>query len=133
MIIKLVEYFSSHPKKLFLIDGIGALFSSFLLGIVLVKLKYIFGIPVKTLYFLASFPIIFSLFDFYSYHKEKPKQKHLLKWIAFANILYCCLSISMTFYHYKNVTKFGWIYILIESIVVCTLSIIEFKTSKRIR
>ena len=37
------------PKKLFLIDGIGAVLSAFLLGVVLVKLQSLIGMPTNHL------------------------------------------------------------------------------------
>ena len=59
----MLEKFISHPKKLFLIDGLGAILSAFLLGYVLVKLERVFGIPSKTLYFLATLPMFFVIYD----------------------------------------------------------------------
>ena len=71
MFQKIINPFSLHPKKLFLIDGLGAMLSAFLLGIVLVELETIFGIPTSVLYWLASFPIFFTLVDFYAFTKGK--------------------------------------------------------------
>ena len=53
------------PKVLFLVDGLGALLSAFLLGFVLVRLERVFGIPPDALYLLATVPCLFALYDFY--------------------------------------------------------------------
>lgn len=66
----MLEKFISHPKKLFLIDGLGAILSVFLLGFVLVKLERVVGIPSKTLYFLATMPVFFAIYDLYSIKKK---------------------------------------------------------------
>lgn len=51
---KILEWGNANPKKLFQIDGLGAILSAILLGIILVRFERFFGIPVSTLYFLAS-------------------------------------------------------------------------------
>ena len=68
---KAVKQFSSNPKKLFLIDGLGALVSAFFLGVVLVRLESFFGIPPFILYFLAFLPCLFAAYDFFCYLKVK--------------------------------------------------------------
>jgi len=121
-----------NPKKLFLIDGLGAILSAFLLGVVLVKYEVIFGIPYLTLYFLATIPIFFTIYDFYCYRKIYQKTGLFLKGIAVMNLIYCCISIALASYHFKTITSLGWIYILIETIIIALLAIIEFKVGRKI-
>ncbi len=118
-----------HPKKLFLIDGLGAMLSAFMLGIVLVRLEHIFGIPRQVLFLLASLPCIFVIYDFYCYQKAEANFGLLLQIIAIANLLYACLSIGLAFYHHEAITFLGWLYIIIEIIIIAILSIIELKTA----
>ena len=42
-----------NPKKLFLIDSLGALISAVMLGLVLTRFEHIFGMPQNVLYFLS--------------------------------------------------------------------------------
>ncbi|MFT5777318.1 MAG: putative flippase GtrA [Crocinitomicaceae bacterium] len=130
MFQKTIEKIESNPKKLFLIDGFGAILSAFLLGFVLVKLEKLVGIPTSTLYFLAALPICFALYDFYCYQKESDKLGQFLKAIALLNLVYCCLSIGIAFYHFGTLTNLGWTYILIEVLIVITLAILELKVAK---
>ena len=120
-----------NPKKLFLIDGFGALLSAFLLGVVLVKFEEIFGIPTSVLYFLATIPIFFVIYDVFCYQKHL-KIGLLLKGIAVLNILYCCISIGLISYHFSSITILGWTYIIVEIILVSFLAMIEFRVGKRI-
>jgi len=120
-----------NPKKLFLIDGFGAILSAFLLGVVLVKFEEIFGIPTSVLYFLATIPIFFVIYDVFCYHKHL-KIGLLLKGIAVLNILYCCISIGLISYHFSSITILGWTYIIVEIILVSFLAMIEFRVGKRI-
>ena len=120
-----------NPKKLFLIDGFGAIVSAFLLGVVLVKFEEIFGIPTSVLYFLATIPIFFVIYDVFCYQKHL-KIGLLLKGIAVLNILYCCISIGLISYHFSSITILGWTYIIVEIILVSFLAMIEFRVGKRI-
>ena len=128
----MIEKFISNPKRLFLIDGLGAILSSFLLGYVLVKLEKVFGIPYKTLYLLGSMPVFFAIYDLYCFRKNIEYLSILLKGIAIINLIYCSISLGFAFYHVETITIFGCIYILIEILIIITLSIIEYKVAKRI-
>jgi len=121
---------NTNPRVLFLIDGVGALLSAFLLGIVLVKFETIFGIPKSTLYFLASLPSLFAIYDFYCFFWLNNKLANYLYRIAFINLIYCCISIGLAVYHNNEITELGWTYILIEVLVIIALAIFELVTAK---
>ena len=105
MLKQLIEKIDLEPKRIFLIDGLGAILSAILLGVVLVRWERFFGIPSSTLYFLAILPIFFAIYDFLSYRKDSINIGSFLKGIAIMNFLYCCLSIGVAFYH--TITIFG--------------------------
>ncbi|PKV50421.1 hypothetical protein ATE84_2478 [Aquimarina sp. MAR_2010_214] len=121
-----------HPKRLFLIDGLGALLSAFLLGVVLVSLESIFGIPMKVLYILAFLPCVFALYDFYCYLRVKKNQKYFLTAIALMNLIYCFISIGVAFQHIQKITAFGWTYIILEITIIIILISIELKTAYKL-
>ena len=118
-----------NPKRLFIVDGLGALLSAFLLGVVLVKFEHLFGIPTKTLYYLAILSIFLVIFDFFCYRNIKENSDQYLKRIAIMNLVYCFLSIGVAIYHFEIITQFGWIYILQEILIVVILAFIELKTA----
>ncbi|APG64146.1 hypothetical protein LPB136_01650 [Tenacibaculum todarodis] len=120
-------------KKFFLIDGFGAILSALLLGLVLTKLETYFGIPKPTLYLLATLPCLFAIYDFYCYFKISRDLGKFLKAIAIINLLYCCLSIAFTIYHHNLITTLGWLYIIVESIIVTTIAFIELRAVKNHR
>ena len=120
-----------NPKKLFLIDGFGAILSSFLLGVVLVKFEQILGIPPPVLYFLAIIPIFFVVYDFFCFQKHN-KIGLLLKGIAVLNLVYCCISIGLIFYHFSTVTILGWAYIIVDVVVITFIAMIEFRLGKKL-
>lgn len=118
-------------KKLFLIDGIGALVSAFLLGVVLVQFEAYFGIPTSTLYILAALPCVFAIYDFYCFFALKENLANHLKRIAVVNILYCFLSIGFAIYHSSEIKNLGWAYIILEVIIVLALAMFELKTANQ--
>jgi len=129
---QIIKKYESSPRKLFLIDGFGAILSSFLLGVVLVKFERYIGIPASTLYLLASLPIFFASYDFYCFRKKNANYGALLKGISIINFLYCFLSIGFSFYHLETITATGWAYILIEVLIVMFIATIEFKVAKKL-
>ena len=132
MIVQIIEKIKLNPKKLFLIDGFGAILSAFLLGVVLVQLERIFGIPSTALYFLATFPIIFAIYDFFCYRNKTDNIPRYLNGIAIMNLLYCCLSIGVAIYHCEKIKSLGWVYLLMEIIVLTILVVIELNVSKEL-
>ena len=120
----------NKPKILFLIDGIGALISTLLLGIVLVQFQEYIGIPTVTLYILASLPLIFIGFDCYNYLKTNISFKSL-KAIAYINLLYCIVSVIFACTHINTITYLGWLYLITEITILIILALLQLKTAKR--
>lgn len=118
-----------NTKTLFVIDGLGALLSAFLLGVVLVRFENLFGMPKETLYFLAFLPCLFALYDLVCYLKVKENELFFLKGIAIANLLYCCLSIIFVIQHHALLTSLGFVYFILELMVVFALVCIQLKTA----
>ena len=123
-----LEKITSKPRIIFLIDGLGALLSVFLLGGLLTSFESIFGMPRTTLIFLASLPVIFVVYDFYCFLRVNQNQGSFLRAIAMANILYSFISMTMVIYHFQKLTFWGLIYFLLEILIVLTLAGIELKT-----
>lgn len=121
---------SENPQKLFLVDGVGALISAFLLGVVLVNFEEVFGMPKDALYFLAILPIFFAAYDFICYFLKLDNWQPFLKVIAILNICYCILSIIEMTIHYDSLTKLGIAYFVGEIIIVFGLGLYELKVAK---
>lgn len=119
------------PRKLFLLDALGALVSAFMLGIVLVRFEAMFGVPKKALYVLAFIPCVFMLYDLVSYFYGQSKWRTLLKVIAIGNICYCMLSLGIAFLHRDSLPILGWMYILIEVAIIIYIAQIEYKSSNQ--
>jgi hypothetical protein len=123
----IVQKWSIKPKKVFLIDGLGALLSIFLLGFVLPRLDKFIGMPEQTLYLLASLPCLFVIYNLYSFFSKERSTSNLIKTIALANISYCTLSMVAVSYHFERLTYLGMAYFTMEIILILLLAIIELK------
>lgn len=120
-----------HPKKLFLIDGMGALLSAFLLAFVLVKYESIFGMPRNVLYVLSTIACALGAYSLIHYFLVKEIRKANLKIIGYANLLYCLLTLALTLYFYSKITIAGEIYFLGEIGIIITLAVLELRASSK--
>lgn len=125
------QSFNLTPKKLFIFDGVGALISAFMLGVLWVRFDHVFGIPTTTLYLLAAIPILFALFDLIAIRQIVAQQILFLHIIALANLSYCLLSLGFAWHHHETLTVLGWMYIIGEIIIVASLAYIELKQAKK--
>jgi hypothetical protein len=121
MLKNLFAIFKNNPKKIFLYDGIGALLTAFMLGVVLVYFQSYIGLPQQILYFLSVLAFMIALFSFYTYYFVHRSLSPYLLSILALNILYCCLTASLLFYFKKTITAFGLAYFLVEISIICVL------------
>ena len=129
MFQKAINKFKSKPKRLFLLDGLGALLSAFLLGVVLVHFESSFGIPKHALYILAIIPLFFIMYDVLCYFLAKERVGTFLRIIACLNLGYCFLSLLLAFSHIEQIKVLGWAYLTIEIIIVLFIAQLEWKST----
>lgn len=128
---KIINQLHLDPKKLFLLDSLGALLTAFLLGVVLVQFEPIFGMPAKTLYVLSFIACLFAIYSFFCYWRIPANWRPYLRAIAIANLIYCCITFTLIFYCYQELTTLGVLYFLGEIIIIIALSSFEWWTAKK--
>jgi len=121
----LIDKWTNNPAQLFLLDGAGALLSAFMLGVVLVSLQPMIGMPISTLYLLAAIPCCFIFFDIY-HSIKKSITGQPLRIICILNLAYCCLSLVMSILHRETLTAWGWIYIIGECLLILMIARLEW-------
>lgn len=122
---------SIAPKHLFLFDSLGALLSAILLGVILPSLQPFFGMPYNVLYGLAALAGLFAVYSFWNYRWFKENWRPYLRGIAIVNLLYCGLTAALVIYFRQELTKWGFLYFLLEMVVIFVLVMFEFKTISR--
>ena len=125
----MLEKLTANPKRLFLIDSLGAILTAFNLAVILAGFEEYFGMPVDVLYFLAGIACIFAVYSCICYYHFPNRWPPFLKAIAIANLLYCCLTMGFVIAYYLQLTALGVSYFLLELIIVVGLVSIELRTS----
>lgn len=117
----------STIKRFFLVDCLGALISTFLLGFVLVRFQSFFGMPVSTLYLLAGIAACFAVYSGLGYLVTNMQKPIYLRTIAVANLLYCLLTLTLVYVHREVITLWGVAYFVGEVAIVVFLATREWK------
>jgi hypothetical protein len=115
------------PKHLFLLDCLGALLSTFLLGVALPSFQPIFGMPHKVLYGLAALACLFAIYSSWNYIWFRENWRPYLRAVAIMNLLYCGLTAALVVYFRQELTKWGLLYFLLEMLVIIVLVVVEFQ------
>ena len=114
-----------NPKRLFLIDSLGAFFTALLLFAILRTFNEYFGMPKTTLDFLSIIALAFSVYSFCCFFLVNKNWHPFLRAIIIANLLYSCLTLGLVIYNYPRLTILGVTYFLLEIVVVCGLVFFE--------
>jgi len=119
-----------NKKNIFLIDGIGALFSLLSIWVLLIGFPNFFGVPIVIAKNLSILPMLFSLFSL-TCHIVKPKKwSILLRSISMANVVYCVLTFIIVIIYYHELTVYGVTYFIAEKLIVLPLAWIEWQLAK---
>lgn len=127
----MIKEIISNPRKVFLIDSIGAIVSAVSLGVILVQFKIYFGMPIDVLYILALIPCFFAIYSFFCYWKFPESWRLFMIAIAISNLLYCFLSMILVYQFHGQLTTLGFVYFLLEFVIVIGVVSIELKTATK--
>lgn len=101
---KLISYFTQKTKTLFLVDGIGALMTTFYLFFVLRPFNAYFGMPVSVLTYQSLIGLVFSVYSLTCFFFLPRNPAPFLKLIRSGNLLYCAVTSVMVFYYFGSLT-----------------------------
>ena len=103
-------------KKIFLIDGLGAITSALFLIIVLPMLNT--GMPYQVLYILGLAAVLFSIFSLYTHFSGKYENKTHLKIIAFSNLNYIAATVFVLISYYEQINFLAKFYLIAEMVII---------------
>ncbi len=115
-----------------LIDGIGAMISTILLGVVLVELEQYIGMPSEVLYPLAGVALVFAAYSLGCYLFVQIISSTHIRIIACANLAYCTLTAYLVVDLLDQLTTLGVVYFIGEMVVIIGLAILELKTATEV-
>jgi hypothetical protein len=130
---QVISRLEKEPKKLFLIDSLGALLTAVLLHVVLKTYFEFFGVPIETLTLLSSFAAIFCVYSASCFLLLNSNWVPFIKAISFANLFYCIVTFGLVFIPSFKITLAGKIYFLAEIIVVIGLVLIELQVARSLK
>jgi hypothetical protein len=124
---RIISKLKTNPKTIFLIDGFGAMLTSFLLLGILRPFQEYFGMHKDILTLLSLIALTFVVYSFCCYFFLKVNWKPFLFGISIANFMYCCLTLGLVYFLYSELTILGVGYFLAEVVVVMGLVLVEWK------
>lgn len=122
--------YSIPARTFFLIDALGALLSTLMLGGVLTQFADFFGMPLSFLLPLSTIAGIFALYSTTCFLSRPKNWKLFLRIIATANLLYCLLTVGVVAMIFSQLTVPGRAYFIGEAVIVTTLAIAEYKRTQ---
>lgn len=129
MIKQLIIHFSKNSQKLFLIDAIGALVSAIFIFILS---NFNLGISIQNITILISFALCLAVFSTTCFFSVLKNHTRFIRILAFANLLYCLLTIFVLIFHFNNLKSITLIYFPLELIIISLLIALELKLVKHI-
>ena len=130
---KMINHLVRKPKTLFLTDGLGAMLTAFLLFAVLRNFNEYFGMSETILTYLSAIALFFCIYSMTCFFFLKGNWTPFIRAIAYANLLYCILTIGLLIICNSTLTVLGITYFLTEIAIVCVLVYIELKVAKTIK
>lgn len=128
----MLNRFIEHPKLVFLLDAIGAVFTAFFIGIVLVNLQTYIAMPKQILYTLAVMALVFCTYSGCCFLFLKGNIKPFLKVLIIANLLYCCITIGLLLFFSKQLTDWAYLYFIAEILIIIAVVLIEREVFKKL-
>lgn len=114
-----------NPRKIFLLDSLGALLSAFFLLCILLPFEGQFGMPQQILLILSAIAVVFAIYSVSCFLFVRANWRPFLKSLYVANLTYCCLTAMLVALNYNQLTWLGLSYFLIEIVLIGMLVAIE--------
>lgn len=125
---RIIKALTLKPRSVFLVDGVGAFLTAFLLITVLKTFNEYFGMPRETLTILSILALILAIYSFFCFAFSDNNSQKLLRPIIAANLTYCILTLGLVIYFFNKLTILGLTYFGAEILIICGLVHIELKT-----
>lgn len=122
-------FFKLDSRKIFLVDGVGAILSFISTGFILPVFAVHLGISISILNILALFPLVLMFYSLYCYKFVKDINSWMLKLLITLNATYILISFGLIFF-YKPIEALGVMLLVSEIIILTFLLRLELKILK---
>lgn len=122
---RLVDRLRREPRRVFLIDGVGATASAFFLGVVLTALREYVGMPRPVLVLLALVALAYAAFSIRCCYLRRKEWRRCLRIISSANLAYIGVTGGLVIAFWARLTFLGVTYFLLEILLIGALVMVE--------
>lgn len=119
------------PRRIFALDGAGALFTAFLLGLVLVRFSAAFGVSERTFHFLAGFAAAICIHSFVVAAAGPSDWVPRLRAVAAINMTYAAVVLIVVAARLGTITLLGIAYFVGEAVVIGGIGAFEWRHATR--
>lgn len=126
----LVERLARRPRTLFFVDGVGALVTALLVGVVLPTLREHIAMPRPALRALALVALVLAAYSLTCVVLRPSRWPRYLRGIAMANAMYCVITAGCLLYFRARLALGDWIYFVGEIVVVSALVSLELRVAR---
>jgi hypothetical protein len=118
------------PRRLFLVDGVGALVTALLVGAVLPTLREHIGMPGPVLRVLALIASVFAAYSLTCAARPPRRWPIYLRSIALANATYCLVTAALLIRFAALLQVLDFLYFVGEIVVLSTLVALELRVAR---
>lgn len=126
----LIERLARSPRTLFLVDGVGALVTALLVGVVLPALGEYIGTPRPVLRALALAAAVFAAYSLTCAAAQPTRWPGYLRGIALANAAYCLVTAAVLVRYSATIHLLDWLYFVGEIVLVGALVMLELRVAR---
>ena len=119
-----------NQRSVFLLDGIGAVLSLLVTGVLLPNFSEALGLSREVLSSLAYLPFLYAIFSFTCFFAIKTIQPWMLRSIIALNAFYCLISIYFILF-FKATTILGQVFLAFEVLIILVVISIEVQVYKQ--
>lgn len=128
-----VAFFSKKPRALFLVDGLGAAWTSLSLFFVVGQYEPYFGMPIHILTYLSVLGLVYCIYSMSCFFFLKSYWTPCLRIIGMSNLLYCMVTMTLLYAYYHVLTPLGLAYFSGEILIIVSLVYIELRVASMLR
>ncbi|HUM52596.1 MAG TPA: hypothetical protein PK431_12310 [Chitinophagales bacterium] len=125
-----ISKLSANPKKLFLIDCLGATLSASFLTIIYFNFQENIGLPKYAISYLIIIALCCAIYSFLCYLLIRSNWLKYISGVIIANLFYLIFTSAQVVFYYKQLKIYGWIYFCLDILVISLVIYIEWKIYK---
>lgn len=119
------------PRQIFLIDAVGALITSSILGLLLPQINDLFLLDKQIFYLLAAYVVVLFFYSSSVYFLQPSEWINLLRIIALANAAYCFFTLAIIFFISPTISTLGIVYFIGEGCIILAIAYVEWTYARR--